>query len=88
MYHNNCKKTRPSISRYTKFKKLLTSNEIRTLSELLDNHFYLKNCGCNVDGDDEEIYLCPIGMYEDGCSEKDLVKMIQDIAEDNIEDEE
>lgn len=32
--------------------------------------------------------MCPIGMYEDGCSEKDLVKMIQDIVEENQEDEE
>lgn len=40
-----------------------------------------KICGCVLEGKDEEIYMCPVGLYEDGCSENDLIREIKEFAE-------
>lgn len=63
-----------------KIRKQLNNDEKKVLNYLLKQHKN-KTCGCNLDGKDEEIYMCPIGLYEDGCTENDLIREIKDITE-------
>lgn len=67
-----------------KIRKLLNKDERNVFDYLLKQHKN-KTCGCNLEGKDEEIYMCPIGLYEDGCREEDLIKIVQDIVEEDKE---
>ena len=69
--------------KYKKIEQQLDKQGVAELERLLENHFRRCSCGCNFEGNDEDIYMCPIGLYEDGCREQDLVLMIrQGVDED------
>lgn len=70
---------------YGKIKEKLNNEECDVLDDMLNKHFNSDSCGCDYKNE-EDIYMCPIEMYEDGCSEEDLVKMIKEIVEQNKEE--
>lgn len=65
---------------YQKIKKNLDDEGCEVLDELLDKHFNTDDCGCNYENE-KDIRMCPIGMFENGCSEEDLIKMVKDVVE-------
>lgn len=65
---------------YKKIKKKLNNEECDVLDELLYKHFNSDSCECDYENE-EDIHMCPIEMFEDGCSEEDLIKMVKDITE-------
>lgn len=67
-----------------KIKKQLNKKELRAFNWLLSEHKN-RRCGCNWDNPDE-FSICPIGLYEDGCTENDLIREIQDFTESWSED--
>lgn len=67
---------------YEKIKKKLNNEECGVLDELLYKHFNSDSCGCDYENE-EDIHMCPIEMFENGCSEQDLIKMVKGIVELN-----
>ena len=81
------------MKNYQKIRNQLNPKELVVLDELLDNHFKHKTCGCsehefNIHTCDDgiDINMCPIGLYEDGCTNEDLIMMIRELVEIDEED--
>ena len=62
-----------------KIRSRLDAEEKRAFDYLLKKHKD-KNCECFL-SDAENIVLCPIGLYKDGCIENQLIAEIREFAE-------
>lgn len=69
--------------KYIDFRKKLSDREQKVFDELVIRH-RSNCCGCNL-ANDEDIYMCPIGLWEDGCLDNDLLIEIRDIVESERE---
>lgn len=65
-------------------RKQLNPKENKVLDLFIKQHKN-KTCGCKLNNPDD-IYMCPIGLYEDGCTENDLIVEIKEYVE-TYEDE-